>query len=158
MNCLIKKMNNIKKRLEFIYGKDYEIIFQKLKKIMDSYKDNKVIKSKREKYKDKISLYEKDSIVITYGDSIIKDGEMPLVTLHKFLKKYVKDSVSGIHILPFYPYSSDDGFSVIDYKKVNSSLGDWKDIQRIGKDYRLMADLVINHISKESIWFQEFLN
>jgi len=59
--------------------------------------------------------------------------------------------------LPFFPYSSDEGFSVIDYKKVNPKLGRWEDIEKIGQDYRLMVDLVINHVSRESKWFKAFL-
>ncbi len=66
-------------------------------------------------------------------------------------------AINIIHILPFYPYSSDDGFSVIDYKKVNPALGDWKDIEDIGQKFDLMFDLVANHISSESIWFKEYL-
>lgn len=56
-----------------------------------------------------------------------------------------------------FPYSSDDGFSVIDYSSVNEGLGDWRDIQAISSDYNLMSDLVINHCSARSAWFQNFI-
>jgi len=148
----------MKKRLNCIYlNKDSDWTFQKLKIIMDNYRENSIIKSKRKRYKDKMSLTNKDSILITYADTIHNKEERPLKTLHKFLKKYVKNSISGIHILPFFPYSSDDGFSIIDYKKVDPKLGSWEDIEKIGQDYRLMVDLVINHISRESKWFKAFL-
>ncbi|MCK4709207.1 MAG: alpha-glucosidase C-terminal domain-containing protein, partial [Gammaproteobacteria bacterium] len=65
---------------------------------------------------------------------------------------------NSIHILPFYPYSSDDGFSVINYKKVNENLGEWPDIEAIAGDFKLMADLVINHCSARSGWFEKFKN
>lgn len=100
---------------------------------------------------------ERDSILITYGDMVRAEGEAPLRTLARFVDHYLKDVVGGVHILPFYPYSSDDGFSVIDYKAVDPVLGDWDDVRRVGRHFRLMFDAVINHISAESAWFKGFL-
>ena len=97
-----------------------------------------------------------DLLLITYGDSIGSDGKHPLPVLQKFLSEYVGNMVSGIHILPFFPYSSDDGFSVTDYLTVNPDLGDWHDIENIGKEYDLMADLVINHVSQHHPWFVNY--
>jgi len=99
---------------------------------------------------------QRDAWVITYGDSIQAPEEAPLKTLKFFADSYLKGAVSGIHILPFFPYSSDEGFSVIDYSQVNESLGGWEHIEAIGKDYDLMADLVINHCSQRSRWFENF--
>jgi sucrose phosphorylase len=97
-------------------------------------------------------------LLITYGDSIgSQKGESPLVTLHQFLKKHLQDVVTGVHILPFCPYSSDDGFAVIDYRAVNPELGTWDDIQQIAQSFNLMVDLVLNHISSQSLWFQNYL-
>jgi sucrose phosphorylase len=98
-----------------------------------------------------------DVMLITYGDSIEKAGEKPLHTLHSFLKEYCADAINSVHILPFFPYSSDDGFSVIDYSSVNEALGDWDDIQAITQDYRVMSDVVINHCSARSAWFGNFI-
>lgn len=99
---------------------------------------------------------EKDCILITYGDSIVKHDELPLITLKHFLDQHLKGVINGVHILPFFPYSSDDGFSVIDYLVVNPSLGEWDEISSIAADYKLMADLVINHMSSRSRWFGNF--
>jgi glycosidase len=88
---------------------------------------------------------------------VTEPGKPPLQSLAEVLKKYIKGVVTGIHILPFFPYSSDDGFSVIDYTAVNPDFGTWEDIERLGRDFRLMFDAVINHISAQSGWFQEFL-
>lgn len=99
---------------------------------------------------------EQDMVTITYGDSIKKADEPPLLTLHEFLNKQLKDVCNTVHILPFYPYSSDDGFSVINYSEVNQSLGDWSHISGIAEDFALMADLVINHCSSRSLWFDNF--
>jgi sucrose phosphorylase len=102
-------------------------------------------------------LTERDSILITYGDQFQEPGAPPLRTLHQVLIKFLREVVSGVHILPFFPYSSDDGFSVIDYAEVNPDLGTWSDVKALGRDFRLMFDAVINHISQESTWFQRFL-
>ena len=100
---------------------------------------------------------EEDVLLITYGDSIYEIDKQPLDSLHRFLNEYLKDSINSVHILPFFPYSSDDGFSVIDFRRVNPDLGDWSHINKIADDYKLMADLVINHVSRESLWFYDFV-
>lgn len=97
-----------------------------------------------------------DVVLITYGDTFLNEGELPLKVLQQFLKDHVKDAVNTVHILPFFPYSSDDGFSVIDFVQVDTDLGDWSDVRTISEDYRLMIDLVINHVSRESLWFTDF--
>lgn len=99
-----------------------------------------------------------DVLLITYGDSLldIRKGEQPLQTLNRFLCDYLKPVITGVHILPFFPYSSDDGFAVIDYLRVNPELGDWADIARIADNFDLMTDVVMNHISSQSDWFRQF--
>ena len=100
---------------------------------------------------------EGDILLITYGDSVRRAGERPLHTLHRFLETRLAGIVSSVHVLPYFPYSSDDGFAVIDYLKVNPELGDWPDIERIARDFNLMTDLVINHVSSRHAWFQNYL-
>lgn len=102
-------------------------------------------------------LTEQDAVLISYGDQVQRGGQLPLQTLTSFLQTYIKGIISGVHILPFFPYSSDDGFSVIDYRRVNPDLGSWENITEIASDFRLMVDAVINHISVRSDWFQGFL-
>ncbi len=99
---------------------------------------------------------EKRAILITYADSILEEKVMPLRTLAKFVDEYCHNSISDVHLLPFYPYSSDDGFSVIDYTSVNPAHGNWDDIQALSLQKNLMFDLVINHCSARSQWFLEF--
>lgn len=101
-------------------------------------------------------LSERDALLITYGDSLIGGGQQPLQNLRSFLDVYCRRRISCVHILPFYPFSSDDGFSVIDYASVRSDLGSWQDVESIAQEYRLMADVVINHVSSQSQWFQEY--
>lgn len=103
-------------------------------------------------------LTEKDAMLITYGDTIGSPGRKGLAVLRQFLKKHVGDAVSSIHILPMFPYTSDDGFSVVDYKQINPDLGTWADIALLAEDYGLMFDAVVNHISKSSQWFRAYLD
>jgi len=103
------------------------------------------------------SLTERDAFLITYGDQISEPGQPPLQTLADFMETHLREAISGVHLLPFFPYSSDDGFSVIDYRRVNPHLGTWEHVARIGRNFRLMFDAVINHISRQSAWFQAFV-
>ncbi|MBM7068785.1 sugar phosphorylase [Actibacterium sp. 188UL27-1] len=100
---------------------------------------------------------ERDAMVITYGNSLQDGQHKPLDLLHDFLHNHLKGVINGVHILPFFPYTSDDGFAVTDYRAVNPVLGDWADIGRIGSEFLLMSDLVLNHVSSQSVWFNEYL-
>ena len=100
---------------------------------------------------------ENDILLITYADQVRQAGVPPLRTLTDFLDTHLTDVVSGVHLLPFFPYSSDDGFAVIDYTSVDPALGSWDDITRLGSHFDLMFDAVINHVSAQSEWFQKFL-
>lgn len=100
---------------------------------------------------------EADAMVITYGNTIVDGVHKPLDLLRDFLHEHLAGVVNGVHILPFFPYTSDDGFAVTDYRAVNPMLGDWEDIARIGSEFLLMSDLVLNHVSSQSVWFNEYL-
>lgn len=101
-------------------------------------------------------LTERDAILITYGDQFRAPGQTPLRTLRAFLDERLHNAINGVHILPCFPYSSDDGFSVVDYRQVDPALGDWDDVAALGERYRLMFDFVANHISQHSAWFKAF--
>lgn len=103
------------------------------------------------------SLTERDAILITYGDQVQRDGKPHLQSLADFCETHLRGLISSIHILPFFPWSSDDGFSVKDYRAVDPALGDWQDLERLGNSFRLMFDGVINHASAQGEWFQAFL-
>lgn len=106
----------------------------------------------------KYNLTEKDVVLISYGDQVYRKEETKLQTLNKLLLKKLKAEISILHILPFFPYSSDDGFAVIDYYAVDPKLGNWKDIEAISNNFNLLFDAVINHSSQYCNWFQKFLN
>ena len=105
------------------------------------------------------SLYsENDVVLITYADSVFgEEDKKPIATLRRFCDKYLRHNISCIHILPFSPWSSDDGFSVIDYREVNPDYGRWENIEALAFEHSLMFDLVLNHCSRKSEWFKDFV-
>ena len=101
---------------------------------------------------------ERDAVLITYPDMVRKQGCRPLEALRQFLKEYVAGVLNTVHILPFFPFSSDDGFSVIDYRAVDPAHGCWEDIRAIGEEFHLMVDLILNHASRKSIWVHDYIH
>jgi glycosidase len=149
-NRMPAALEKIRSRLHLLYGgKTGDATLEKLNTLLRRYKSR--IKKRR------FSFSEKDVVLITYGDAFQSPGERPLSTLNRFLQAYGQGIVTIVHILPFFPYSSDDGFSVINYKKVDPALGTWENIAEIGKGFLLMFDAVINHISSQSREFQRFI-
>jgi sucrose phosphorylase len=146
----MEKYQDIKQLLKKIYGREKaNLAFAKIKSIMEKFPAK--IKTKTEFFS------HEDAVLITYGDTLNKKGEKPLITFHEFSNKFLKGIFSHVHFLPFFPFSSDDGFSVMDFFSVNQKLGSWTDIESIGKDFKLMFDLVLNHISAKSKWFEYYL-
>ena len=146
-----EKMKKIKERLLKIYTEhDVEEIFPELEQRIAETIEKQLRKRKA-------NWDEKDIVLITYADQFYKDEEAALSTFKKMYDNYFANVFEIVHLLPFYPYSSDDGFSVIDYKGVNPINGDWKEVQRLSTSTRLMFDYVCNHISAKSEWFQEYL-
>lgn len=102
------------------------------------------------------ALTERDALLITYADQVREPGRAPLQALADFCQAHLRDSLSGVHILPFCPSSSDDGFAVMDYFAVDPALGTWDDVARLGRLFDLMFDAVFNHLSAQGDWFQRF--
>src|SRR5688572_12017495 len=114
-------MTSLPDHLTFLYGADRSPqLFDRVQKIVAGYRQRIPVREG--------NLTEQDSILITYGDQVQADGENPLKTLSAYCRQNLAGVVNGIHILPFYPWTSDDGFSVVDYRKVDPDLGDWADI------------------------------
>ncbi|MDX1994935.1 MAG: sugar phosphorylase [bacterium] len=145
----------IQAKLSLLYGAEQvETLFPQVMQLIDSFP---VQRTPSPEGTPDLNLTEKDAILITYGDMVHSGGEAPLKTLHDFLKATIHEQVNTVHLLPFYPYSSDDGFSVIDYYAVNPEVGTWDDVRTMRQDFNLMFDLVLNHISAESGWFRAYL-
>ncbi len=147
---MINWQDKVRERLGFIYKKS---ISEDQIMLFLSLVEKNVSNAPNTSYR----WSQEDIALITYGDSIIDEKEIPLQSLKAFLDKKLKGVINNVHILPFFPFSSDDGFSVIDFKQVNPDLGNWLNIKEISKEYRLMADLVINHASSKGEWFNNFL-
>lgn len=141
----------LNKKIKFIYGNEYT-------KEYELQLEEFISKWEKESFKKATKVSEKNVYLITYGDSIYEEGASTIQTLNKFLKDEVGNVISDVHILPMFTYTSDDGFSVVDYMEIDKNLGDWNDIKEFSNDYRLMYDFVANHISKSSNWFKGYLN
>ena len=143
-------MDSLKHLLNKIYGEDTgRIALERLAPMIEKYPSS--AKAKKEFFS------QEDVVLITYGDTLNKAGQAPMATLHDFAVKYLKGAVSTIHFLPFFPYSSDDGFSITDFLAINPQLGSWEDVKAIGNDFELMFDYVVNHFSSQSQWFADYL-
>lgn len=100
---------------------------------------------------------EQDVVLITYADQFREADKPTLSTFYRFYQQHLQSTFPLVHLLPFFPWSSDDGFSVIDYHQVDPLCGDWQDIARLHQETRLMFDFVCNHMSAHSAWFSHFL-
>jgi glycosidase len=144
-------------KLTFLYGQERGVACRgRLLNLLDSFRASHPQFLQQPTAPDE-RLTERDVILITYADSLWEPGTPALETLHTFLYRHLAGIISTVHILPFFPYSSDDGFSVIDYLSVDPALGSWDDIGRLDRDFKLMFDAVINHASAHSEWFKGFV-
>lgn len=142
-------MKQIKEKLEYLYPDQHETLYQRIEALIADWQGKMNVSYPW--------VSKEDIMMITYGDGIKKPGENPLKTLKGFLDDQLKDYISAVHLLPMFPYTSDDGFSVSDFRAINPELGDWEDIDHLKENYDLMFDAVANHASKSSVYFQEFL-
>ncbi|MBN2567511.1 sugar phosphorylase [Candidatus Woesearchaeota archaeon] len=154
------KRRSIQEKLIYLYGKDSgAAAFGKVERKMAAFarKKPRKLRYRDAHFSPQDRFTQKDAILIAYPDSLVKEGERPLATLKRFADSQLAGAASAIHILPFYPSSSDRGFSVINYKKVDRAFGDWEDIIGLSERFDLMLDGVFNHISAKSRWFRQFL-
>jgi glycosidase len=143
-------MQKVKDLLAEIYGPQTgRAAFDRIQPLIEKFPLQKRIKPE--------FFSQEDIVLITYGDSLKRAGQAPMTTLLEFAGLYLEGAVSTIHFLPFFPYSSDDGFSVMDFFAIDPELGSWADVHDIGCDFRLMFDYVVNHFSSKSRWFADYL-
>jgi len=154
-----KKLNrlNIDKLLKTIYSnnttEEINFISNQLLQILDDFSEKSAFEEKRDKEK----WNESHSVLITYADSIYKNGEATLITLRKLLSKHFGSLSKVVHILPFLKSTSDGGFAVSSYDSLEEKFGGWDDLKSISKNHDLMADLVLNHVSSSHPWVQQFI-
>jgi len=146
------QLRTIRKRFERLYGSQAEHLLERFFMVIGRYGVGVNVATDSKKWD------ERDSVLITYADTVCEaGGRAPLQALNAFSKKHLKGAIRTIHLLPFYPWSSDDGFSVIDYRKVDPQCGDWEDVVDLGQNFDLMFDIVLNHCSAKSSWFRDFV-
>ena len=146
-----KMQAKIKEIINLVYGESFSdthfsVLLEKIDNAIS------VITDKR-----KVGWDEKDVVLITYADQFSAEGEKALPVFTRFYNKWLSHSFSHVHLLPFYPWSSDDGFSVIDYHDVAPETGTWQDIAELKQSASLMFDFVCNHMSAQSQWFANYL-
>ena len=148
-------------RLRFLYGEDKagEAMpeLERILRVHHAHKSQELVEAENG-CDPKERFTEKDMVLITYGDMVEGEEDSPLESLHKFVATMNRGAINTLHLLPFFPYSSDRGFSVVDYTRVDPKLGTWEDIHKMGVDYDLMFDGVFNHCSSRSRMFRHFLN
>jgi sucrose phosphorylase len=147
----VDKINKIKEILVRMYGEEKgALAMEKIESLLERFPKKEAGRSE--------FFSQEDVVLITYGDTLIRKNESPLSTLHQFACQHLEGAVSAIHFLPFFPYSSDDGFSVMDFHAINPDLGDWNDVVSISEDFELMLDYVVNHFSSKGKWFDNYLS
>jgi sucrose phosphorylase len=139
----------IRQNLSLLYPEEYNKVFLAVKSLLEKWKG--------EAFPRCPWVNEGDVLMIAYGDSLRREGERPLRVLKEFMDSEFRDTINMIHLLPMFPYSSDDGFSVIDFREIDPALGTWDDIKALGSGFGLMFDAVINHASRKSGYFQGFI-
>jgi len=152
--------DRMRRRLAFLYGEDgVEAVWRELERILrvhQAFATDEIITA--EDAFDRTQRFtEEDVVLITYGDLILSEDRSPIRTLADCVERFFEGVITTVHILPFFPYSSDRGFSVIAFEEVDPQLGTWEDVAEIEDDFRLMFDGVFNHISAKSYWFEQFL-
>ncbi|MEM8679459.1 MAG: alpha-amylase family glycosyl hydrolase, partial [Planctomycetota bacterium] len=145
----------IQARLQRIYGGDPAVevpaIRDRIQQLIEVHRTQGAVETVR-------AIDQTSAMLITYADQVSAPGQGALTSLEQFLNETgLSRSLSHIHFLPFFPYSSDDGFSVIDFRQLDAVHGNWEDVRRLAEQYGLMFDLVLNHVSSQSDWFQDYL-
>ncbi|MCS2172723.1 sugar phosphorylase [Scandinavium sp. TWS1a] len=141
----------IKPLIDSVYGNSF-LTHQMTQLFSDIEKAKLRISERR-----KMSWDQQDVVLITYADQIRSEGKKSLPIFTGFFNRWLKESFSHVHLLPFYPWSSDDGFSVVDYHLVEATSGDWQDVADLKRSSNLMFDFVCNHMSAKSEWFSRYL-
>ncbi len=154
-----ESIERIRRRLERLYGPERAPrLLSRLTLLAGRYECPTDLCGPRSEESPVMSWDQRDAMLITYGNMVRARGEQPLVTLRRFLDEHIEDGFADVHILPFFPYSSEDGFSVIDYRNVNDHFGSWADVEALSNSRRIMFNLIVNHVSRKSSWFKHYVN
>jgi glycosidase/FMN phosphatase YigB (HAD superfamily) len=154
-------LTRIREELTFLYGRAAAVgIAEQIGSLLERW-TGKVRPPEgvdpRECLRRRLRLDESVCLLIAYGDQFREPGAAPLETLERAMTLLFHDLLAGVHLLPFFPSSSDDGFSVLDFRAVDPGLGGWEQVRRIAGRGLLMVDLVLNHASAQGEWFRGYL-
>lgn len=161
LQMTLEQKARILEKLEFVYGEERgRACFPELERTMQAHyaRKPKEMVDYEVTFDPAERFTEKDVIAITYADTIDNPETSRLQTLYHILSLFLRRTINTLHVLPFFPSSSDRGFSIIDFTQIDPKVGTWEDIERLGLRFRLMFDGVFNHVSSKSRWFQEFLD
>jgi glycosidase len=144
-------MQRFRRRLQLLYPDQVDDALERLRMVFGRYGVGVDKRDNVERWN------QKDIVLITYADMVKSDGSCPFEALTRFATQHLRGAIKTIHLLPFCPWTSDDGFSVVNYRQVHPDYGDWKHVDSLGQHFELMFDLVLNHCSTESPWFRQFI-
>lgn len=144
-------MQRFRRRLEALYPDHVDDALERLRMVFGRYGVGVTRRENIQRWN------QKDAVLITYADMVRSDDDTPFEALTRFASQHLKGAIKTIHLLPFSPWTSDDGFSVVNYRQVHPDYGDWKHVDALGQHFELMFDLVLNHCSSESPWFRQFI-
>jgi sucrose phosphorylase len=151
---------HILSRLTFLYSEseaeEWLPELERILKVHHAFKPQELIEAE-EAYDPRERFTERDMVLITYGDAFKGERGETLAALHQTVQTHNPGAFNTLHLLPFFPYSSDKGFAVVDFESVDPKMGTWERIREMGADYDLMFDGVMNHCSSRSEMFQGFL-
>jgi len=153
------KEQSIRSKLAYLYGEHAaDELFEKIERKIAAFvkKKPRALKVRDAHFTPQNRFTEKDAVLITYPDALREKGAPPLATLRKACEAHLRD-LNTLHILPFFPSSSDRGFAVINYKKVDPKFGTWQEIEALSARFSLMVDGVFNHCSRQNHWFRRWL-
>jgi sucrose phosphorylase len=156
-----EQAERLRQRLGRLYGKERALaLFSELERVLRVHAAHATpeIAAAEAASDPRRRFDERDLVLITYGDLILARDQPPLYTLARVAERYFKGLITTLHLLPFFPSSSDRGFSVIAYEEVDPKLGSWDEIAELENSFKLMFDGVFNHISAKSLWFRQYLN
>jgi sucrose phosphorylase len=145
------KIDRFRRRLSVLYPEHVEESLERLLMVMGRYGVGTEPAVESERWN------AEDTVLITYADMVQADEGTPLNALTEFATEHLNGAIKTVHLLPCYPWTSDDGFSVVDYRQIHPDYGDWKDVETLGDHFDLMFDLVLNHCSASSSWFKQFI-
>ena len=157
MSELDSELDELRLSLREIYPEHSEqeinSVWSQLLQILDPFRVNQDTKEL-----ENVSIWDSSSVVlITYPDSIYRKDESTLKTLTEFVKNRLGGLSSVIHVLPFLPSTSDGGFAVSNHEKIDDTFGNWNDLKDLSSQHKIMADLVLNHVSSSHPWVHQFI-